>query len=159
MPDLDESKTRRLLDEALHAAEVESLERRIMDLALERTGATNGALFLWDRAEQALALDFHVVDGVVIQLPGALIRRRPDGSPNGIAMWVLDDDHPYLCNDTGKDPYYAPYFLEVRSVAAAPIDYQGRAIGVLSVSAKLAGAFTEAALDELVALADARALS
>ena len=32
---------------ALHAAPVEQLERRIMDLALARTGARHGALFLW----------------------------------------------------------------------------------------------------------------
>lgn len=140
-------------DEALHAAELESIGRRIMDLALERTGAENGALFLWDPKEGALAIDFHIVDGVVIQLPGALVRRREDGVPNGIAMWVHDDDHPYLCNDTEQDPHYAPYFLDVMSVAAAPIDYQGRAIGVLSVSSRSAGAFTQSALDELVTLA------
>jgi transcriptional regulator with GAF, ATPase, and Fis domain len=152
-----EPSTTSTFDEALHAAEVESIERRIMDLALERTGATNGALFLWDSAEDALAIDFHVVDGVVIQLPGALVRRREDGSPSGIAMWVHDDNRPYLCNDTGRDPHYAPYFLDVKSVAAAPIDYQGRAIGVLSVSATTVDAFTEQALAELATLATSSA--
>lgn len=58
-------------DEALHAAGIESLERRIMDLALERTGASNGAIFLWDRKAKGLSVDFHVVDGVVVNLPGS----------------------------------------------------------------------------------------
>ncbi|MBK7583305.1 MAG: hypothetical protein IPI67_24325 [Myxococcales bacterium] len=53
-------------DEALHAAGIEPLERRIMDLALERTGASNGAIFLWDRRPRGSAWICHVVDGVVV---------------------------------------------------------------------------------------------
>ena len=46
-------------DEVLHAAEIESLERRIMDMALERTGANNGAIFLWDKKNKGLEVTFH----------------------------------------------------------------------------------------------------
>jgi transcriptional regulator with GAF, ATPase, and Fis domain len=140
-------------DEQLHAASIETLERRIMEMACERTGARSGAIFLWDPKEKALALEFHVVDGVVVNLPGMLVRHRKDGRPNGIALCAFDSGRPYLCPDTSTDPNYATYFLEVRSIAAVPIPYQGRAIGVLSVSAKEPGAFCAEHVQELEALA------
>ncbi len=140
-------------DEALHASEVELLQQRIMELALERTGAHHGGLFLWDARARALALDFHIVDGLVVTLPGVRLKRRTDGRPNGIAFHVLDTNEPYLCVDAARDPLYARYFLDVGSIAAVPIPYQDRAIGVLSVSAREPGAFTTAHLDELEALA------
>jgi DNA-binding NtrC family response regulator len=140
-------------DAALHAADVEHLERRIMELALERTGARSGALFLWDARRKGLALGFHVVEGAVIDIPDALVVPARPGEPAGVAMHVLDRAEPYLTNDTTRDPHYAPYFLPVLSIAAAPILYQGRAIGVLSVSARDRGAFEPAHLGELEALA------
>src|SRR5262245_16865321 len=122
------------IDQVLHAAEIESLERKIMDLALERSGARSGAIFLWDAQAKALAVDFHVVEGVTINLPGALLRRRTDGRANGIAFHVLETNQPRLCADTATDPHYARYFFDAGSMAAVPIPYQERAIGVLSVS-------------------------
>jgi transcriptional regulator with GAF, ATPase, and Fis domain len=140
-------------DEVLHAAEIESLERRIMDMALERTGASNGAIFLWDRKQKGLAVSFHIVDGVVVNIPGVVLRLRHDGRPNGIALTVFDKGEPYLCNDTRGDPNYAHYFQEVLSIAAAPIPYQGKPIGVITASARQANAFGRAHLAELEALA------
>jgi two-component system response regulator AtoC len=137
----------------LHAADIEQLERRIMDMALERTAARSGAIFLWDTKAKGLALDFHVVDGLVVNLPQMILRRRKDGRPNGIALETFDRAAPYLCADTSADPSYAPYFLDVGSIAAVPITYQDRAIGVLSVSAKEKHAFAQHHLDELAALA------
>ncbi len=68
-------------------------------------------------------------------------------------MHVFDTAAPYLTNDTSRDPHYAPYFLPVLSIAAVPILYQRRAIGVLSVSARDRGAFDGTHLAELEALA------
>jgi len=144
-------------DETLHAAGVESLERRIMDLALERTGAEHGAIFLWDAKAKGLALDFHVVDGRVVNLPNVVLHRRTDGRPNGIAFLVHDRGEPYLCNDASKDPNYASYFLEVLSIVAVPIPWQGHAIGVLSVSSRKAGVFDTKHVEELEALAGSSA--
>jgi DNA-binding NtrC family response regulator len=140
-------------DELLHAAEASQLERRIMDLALERCGARHGAIFMWDPRRKALEMGFHVVEGVVVTVPGGLIQPRDDGRPNGIALRVMETNAPYLTNDTATDPYYAPYFLPVRSIAAVPIRYQHRPIGVVSVSAREAGAFRPTDLAELEALA------
>src|SRR5690348_4315914 len=112
------------IDQVLHAATIEQLERRIMELALERCGAKSGAIFLWNPQAKALAVDFHVASGVTVNLPGALLRRRTDGRPNGIALHVLATNAPYLCADTERDPHYARYFFDARSIAAVPIPYQ-----------------------------------
>src|SRR6185295_1299845 len=48
-------------DDALHATSTEQLERRVMDLALERTAARSGAIFLWDAKRRGLAVEFHLV--------------------------------------------------------------------------------------------------
>ncbi|MFH1808613.1 MAG: sigma-54-dependent Fis family transcriptional regulator [Pseudomonadota bacterium] len=140
-------------DSQFHAADIEALEQRIVEVALERTAAHNGALFSWDADADGLRLDFHVIEGVTINLPGTVLRRRHDGRPNGIAFWALDHNAPYLCNDTVDDANYAPYFLEVRSVLAVPVPYQRRAIGVITVSASTPGAFGDEAVAELEALA------
>ncbi len=77
-----------------------------------------------------------MVEGVIVALPGtgAVLRPRHDGRPNGIALTCFESGEPYLCNDTSKDPNYARYFLDVASVLAVPIPWQGKPIGVLTVS-------------------------
>jgi transcriptional regulator with GAF, ATPase, and Fis domain len=145
------------IDQVLHATAIELLEARIMELALERTHAKSGAIFLWNSQAKALAVDFHVVEGVTINLPRALLKRRTDGRPNGIAFHVLDTNQPYATADTTRDPHYAHYFFDATSVAAVPIPYQERAIGVLSVSAKTKDAFGAAELAVLRQIATASA--
>jgi transcriptional regulator with GAF, ATPase, and Fis domain len=140
-------------DRALHAASAAELERRIMELALERTGARNGAIFLWDQKRRGLSVSFHVVEGLVVSMPDTLVQARDDGRPSGVAIHVFHSGKPYLVHDATKDPHYAPYFLDVQSIAAAPILYQRRPIGVLSVSARERHAFGRDHLDELEALA------
>jgi transcriptional regulator with GAF, ATPase, and Fis domain len=141
------------LDQRLHAADVEALEQRVMEEALARTGVRNGALFLWDAKADALLVRFHMVEGLVVNLPGARLRRRRDGRPNGIAFWVMDHDAPFLSGDATRDPSYARYYLDVASIAAVPIRYQNRPIGVLSVSSRGRDAFDERHVEELEALA------
>jgi DNA-binding NtrC family response regulator len=145
------------IDEILHGAEISSLEPRIMELALEHTGARSGAIFLWDAKTKALAVDFHVAEGVNITLPLARLRRRTDGRANGIAFHVLDTNRPHLSGDTASDPHYARYFFDASSVAAVPIPYQDRAIGVLSVSSKSRDAFGRADTEILTQIAGAAA--
>ena len=140
-------------DAALHAAGIESLERRIMDIALERTGASNGAIFLWDKKQKGLRVDFHVVDGVVVNIPGIVLRERHDGRPNGIALACHARNAPYVCNDTRTDRNYATYFQDVLSIVAVPIPYQDKPIGVVTVSSRRADAFGEEHVDELLGLA------
>jgi transcriptional regulator with GAF, ATPase, and Fis domain len=124
-----------------------------MDLALDRTGARNGAIFLWDGKRRGLSVSFHVVEGLVVNVPDALVQARQDDRPSGVAIHVFQTHQPYLVNDTSRDPHYAPYFLDVQSIAAVPILYQRRPIGVLSVSSRERDAFGPAHLAELEALA------
>ncbi len=145
------------LDEKLHAAGIESLQRKILELALEQTGAHDGAIFLWDRKQKGLAVDFHIVGGVAVNIPGVVLKLRKDGRPNGIALHTFNTNQPYLTNDTRKDPNYAPYFQEVRSIAAVPIPYQGKAIGVIAASSRDPRAFEDGHLEQLGAIASASA--
>jgi transcriptional regulator with GAF, ATPase, and Fis domain len=140
-------------DEILHSTETESLEQRVMELALKSTDASNGAIFLWDGKAGGLVVHFHLVDGLMINLPGVVLHHRQDDRPNGIALWVYDHNQPYLCNDTSTDENYGRYFQNVLSVAAVPIQYQKRALGVISVSSRERNAFTPGHIEELQALA------
>lgn len=149
-------------DLQLHSADMESVARRLVELACKRTETRNGAVFLWDGKAKGLVVDFHMVEGVIVTLPGTgtVLRPRRDGRPNGIAVTCYENASPYLCNDTANDPNYARYFLDVASVLAVPIPWQGKPMGVLTVSSTQKEAFDYAhtfALEE-VASASAKYL-
>src|SRR5688572_869861 len=128
-------------DEALHGSDVESLDRRIMELALERTGAHHGAILLYDEDAKGLAIHFHVVDGLIVTLPDEVLPLKKGARHHGVASYVFSSGKPYVCHDADDDPHYAPYYFDVASIAAVPIPYQDRAIGVLSVSSRRKRAF------------------
>ena len=142
------------VERALSAARPEALERELMRLALAATGARHGALFLWDRTARGLVLAHHVVEGVTVTLPDQILT---PGGKAGIAMWTYAHDEPYLCRDTMRDPNYTRYLLDVGSIAAAPIRYQRRPIGVVTVSARDADALGKPELKALVDVATAAA--
>ena len=145
------------IDERLHATDLERLEQEIVELSLFAGGAVNGGLFLWSEAHQALEISFHIVRGIRVDLPKALLRKRTDGRPNGIALQAWEANRPYNCADSRHDPNYTPYFFEARSILAIPIPYQGRAIGVLTVSHDSPGAFTAEHVGALQGLAESAA--
>jgi len=149
--------TRDQTDEALHHADIESLEKRIMELAMERTGARHGAVFLYDPKENGLRIDFHVVDGLTVTLPGAVLRPPKDGKPKGIALCAFESNAPYLCRDSSVDPNYARYFHDVAAIAAVPIAYEGHPIGVLTVSTRKRDGLGEGAIVTLMELAESSA--
>jgi two-component system, NtrC family, response regulator HydG len=143
------------IERALHAAPPGTLERELMRLALDATGARHGALFLWDRVAEGLVLAHHVVEGITVTIPDTVVTR--DGERAGVALHVFDEGEPYLCRDTAHDPNYTRYLLDVGSIAAAPIRYQKRTIGVLTVSAREPGALGSGELRTLVEIATAAA--
>lgn len=138
------------IDKLLHdARDFEALDRQIMRVALERSGARNGALFLWDARLDGLTISHHVVKNLEVTLPDTVIRR---GKP-GIALWVFDHNRSYLCRDTSSDPNYTRYLQDVGSIAAVAISYQRRPIGVITVSSSEHNAFHEEHLSALEGLA------
>jgi len=146
----------------LHAADIEQVGRRLVQVACAQTHAINGAVFLYDAKAKGLSVDFHVVADVVGTLPGtgSILRPRRDGRANGIALTCFESGVPYICNDTSKDPNYAKYFLDVASVLAVPIPWQGKPLGVLTVASATTNAFTPEHVKalELVAATSARFL-
>jgi two-component system, NtrC family, response regulator HydG len=138
-------------DSELRAAGPDAFERRIMEMAVEATGAATVALFVWDRKADGLALAHHVVEGITVTNPGRVL--GVDGRRAGIALHVYQTDEPYLCRDTARDPHYTRYLLDVGSIAAVPIRYQRRPIGVLTVAARAKGALTPKHLTALAEVA------
>jgi transcriptional regulator with GAF, ATPase, and Fis domain len=135
----------------LDAARPGGTERQLMELALARTGAALGALFLWDKRARGLVLSHHVVDGLTVTLPNRVLTRGGEGA--GIALHVYERDASYLCRDTAADPHYTRYLVDVGSIVAVPIRHQKRPIGVLTVSSRQVGAFGPKDVAALEALA------
>jgi transcriptional regulator with GAF, ATPase, and Fis domain len=129
-----------------------------MEVALEQTGAHHGAILLWDEAADGLVIHFHVVDGLVVTLPDDVLSLRRGARFNGVASYAFAMDDPYVCRDAATDPHYAPYYFDVRSVAAVPIRYQDKPFGVLSVSSRRRDAFDESTLAQLSHVADSASL-
>jgi transcriptional regulator with GAF, ATPase, and Fis domain len=140
-------------DEVLHAAHVDHLEERLVQIALGLTSALSASMYQRDNPLDALALTSHVCDGVVMSRPGRLLRRRRAGRPNGIAFQVVDSGEPYLCNDTSRDPHYAPFLQDLGSVLGVPLIYQGKPIGALLVGCHRTNAFHARHVRELTTLA------
>jgi DNA-binding NtrC family response regulator len=116
------------VEDRLHAAS--AVEAELVAIALEQTGADHGALFVWDKQAGGLVLVHHVVSGVTVTLP------RVVKGGAGIAAHVFESDEPYLSPDTSRDSRYTRYLIDVGCIAAAPIRYQRRPIGVLTVSTR-----------------------
>jgi DNA-binding NtrC family response regulator len=144
----------REIEDRLHAAPAGAIEAELVAIALEHTGAEHGALFVWDKDANGLVLVHHVVGGVIVTLPRVV---RHDGARPGIALHVYDTDEPYLVPDTSREPLYTRYLIDVGCIAAAPIKYQQRPIGVLTVSRREPRGLTEKHLRAITAIAEVAA--
>ena len=142
----------------LHAAKPGTIEAELVAIALEQTGTEHGALFVWDKDAGGLALVHHVVGGLTVTLPRVVKKKDgPRGETAGVAMHVYETDEPYEVADTSRDPLYTRYLIDVGSIAAAPIRYQKRAIGVLTVSSREPKGLPAAALATITKIADVAA--
>ena len=144
------------IEDRLHAARPGTIEAELVAIALEATRGEHGALFVWDKAAGGLALVHHVVGGVTVTLP-RVVKHDGDGPRAGIALHVFDEGAPYLCPDTSRDPRYTRYLIDVGAIAAAPLRYQQRSIGVLTVSTRDAHGLAAPALRALAAVAEVAA--
>ncbi|MBX3155646.1 MAG: sigma-54-dependent Fis family transcriptional regulator [Deltaproteobacteria bacterium] len=141
------------IEDRLHAARPGTIEAELVAIALDATAGTHGALFVWDKGEHGLALVHHVVDGVTVTLP-RVIKHEGDARTAGIALHVFDGAAAYLCPDTSRDPRYTRYLSDVGAIAAAPVQYQQRPIGVVSVATREPRGLDAAALRTLTEIAE-----
>ncbi len=143
----------------LHAARPGTIDAELVAIALEATGAEHGALFVWDKAAQGLVLVHHVVNGVTVTLPRVVKHEaRGASAPKaGIALHVFDSGVPYLAPDTARDDRYTRYLIDVGAIAAAPVVWQQRPIGVLTVSTREPRCLGATELKALAAIAEVAA--
>jgi hypothetical protein len=66
------------IEDRLHAASAGSFEAELVAVALEETDAEHGALFVWNKEANGLELVHHVVNGVVVTLPGRVVKKDVD---------------------------------------------------------------------------------
>ncbi len=142
------------IEDRLHAASAGSIEAELVAIALEQTGAEHAALFLWDKEVNGLVLVHHVVRGVTVTLPRVI---RSDSQRAGIAGHVFESDQPALVPDTSRDPHYTRYLIDVGCIAAAPINYQNRPLGVLTVSTREPRGLDDKTLRDLTSIAEVAA--
>jgi DNA-binding NtrC family response regulator len=142
------------IEDRLHAASAGRIEAELVAIACEQTGAEHGALFVWDKDANGLLLVHHVVNGITVTIPRVV---RHDGPKAGIALHVFDTDKALLVPDTSRDEHYTRYLIDVGSIAAAPINYQRRPLGVLTVSSREPRGLTDQTLRDISAIADVAA--
>ena len=138
------------IEDRLHAARPGTIEAELVAIAQEATGAEHGALFVWDKDAGGLALVHHVVGGLTVTLPRVV---KKTDQQAGVASHVYDTDEPYLSPETAKDALYTRYLIDVGCIAAAPIVYQKRPIGVLTVSTREPRGLDDADLRAITAIA------
>lgn len=79
----------------------------------------------WDEDKKLRRLELHTGDG------------------KGITTYVAATGKPYRTGDVDNDPYYIPYFSDVKSEIAVPIlDTQGRTRGIINVESPSNDAFS-----------------
>ena len=83
--------------------------------------------------------------------------KKDDETTAGIALHVFESGEPYLCPETSRDSRYTRYLIDVGAIAAAPLRYQKRAIGVLTVSSLKPRGLDDKALRALTSIADVSA--
>lgn len=82
--------------------------------------------------------------------------RKYSQSPDkGIIGRVFKTGKMYVARDVSKDPYYLPYFEEVKSEIAVPIkDKEGNVVGIIDVQSENLNAFEKEDIETISTLAD-----
>ncbi len=129
----DEATGTRLgkIQEALALSEDrQGLFREVLALAVEQTGADAGSIMILDEEEGELRIAF--ADG----LSPDVVRSTRQKIGEGVAGKVAKDGRPLIINERIKDPRFQTSRERSRIAAAmsAPIQLDGRVIGVLNVS-------------------------
>ncbi len=133
------------------------LGRWVLDKCLDFLEARIGTIYIYDENENLLkvlaarGLSDEAIREILVR-PG-----------EGIAGWVAERRLPVLVQDLPSDPRYnaaAKYTYETNSLISAPLLYQNKLIGVISINNKINGfAFSQSDLNMLEAIANRLALT
>jgi signal transduction histidine kinase len=126
------------------------LLRRILDLAMEATGASSGSLMLLN--PNTGALDIEVSRGL-----GAKARRAKLRPGEGVTGWVAGTGRSVRLDDVRGDRRYVQLNPRVRSELAVPLLLRDQVVGILNVDHTRPAAFTRAHEQELTRLAESAA--
>ena len=125
----------------LDEAELSSLLQKILQISLSLTRCRTGAVLLVDEETGDLHVEAETFSARRSKGVPRILKRRAD-RPNGVVFRVVEDNRPYLANDSQRDLHYLPVFKDTRASLGVPISFQNRCIGVILVEATEAGHFT-----------------
>jgi len=146
-----------LFTESIHSAEEVPFLQRLLEFAMEAVGGDRAFLALVEQRTGELAVVCTAGVGWTPETARLRLSLAQD-SAQGITGHVALTATPYRTGDVSKDPYYLPYFPDVRSEIAVPIlGTSGQSTGVINIESALPERFT--AMDEhrLVSIAHAAA--
>ncbi len=157
---IDEERLRRLLEvgrSLVSELELETLLRRVLDVARELTGARYAALgILNDRRD---GLERFITVGI-----GTEVRRQIGDPPHGRGVLgvLITDPRPLRLPDVGDHPRsygFPPAHPPMKGFLGVPIMIRGQAYGNLYLTEKQSGEFTEVDEESVVILADWAAIA
>lgn len=127
------SLTSRLLQALL---EPQTLLQRIVETAVDETGASSGSLMLLN--PNTGSLDIEATVGLTAK--ARQIKLRPG---EGVTGWVASTGKPFRVDDVRLDKRYVPIDPAIQSELAVPLDLNGQVIGILNVDSTEVGAFSD----------------
>ncbi len=158
--------------------EIEALLEKVLFYALRTTGGASGAVYLVD--PDGTTLRARAISGIfpplMAPMPGDLehavsksqmveeaVRTEIVRKGQGLVGEVADLGIPTLIRDAERDsslPVHGPAFLRIRSIAAVPMRFRHRVMGVLVAANRIDGQpYNPSDLNLLQALADQASVS
>lgn len=148
-------------DVIAHAASVRELSdllQMVLDRGLETVRGNRGFIALVDFDSGQLLIRHTAGEGWDEQKISQRLRLH-DGDGKGITTYVGATGKSYWSADVNSDPYYIPYFPDVRSELAVPVvDTHGRTRGVINVESPEPNAFAKHHAELLSVLANVASL-
>lgn len=136
-------------EDAVSSIKLNQLLENLLTLALRKTGVKCGAILLVNEDTGELEFEPRAVKGKAV----SVIPDKLSSEVKSIAVTVLQTNRHYICNDTDTDENYYPMFQGIKSSLAAPIMFQGRCIGVISVESEKKNKFEESDAGKIISLA------
>ena len=126
--------------------ESDEVLRRVIEAAVEITGATSGSLLLIDPEDDTLSIR------VAFGYTEDAIRNIRLRVGEGVTGWVAQNNTPLLVPDVTGEERYVNVDEAIRSELAVPLIVEGETLGVVNVNSAQVGAFTQADLELLIML-------